>query len=226
MRKMKSEKSSISLLSIPGTGKGHPVDVSFLHVIKSILHRFSFGFYDVADPKQSGYNDIYWGVNEGIISGFKGVYFGPELKCTREQFAIMLWRSQGKPAASGTLPFKDTASLSKSSTSYKAILWAVNKGIIRGFSADNTFRKDNNVTREQIVIMLWKLAGQPAATKPLAFADTKNLSKTSTSYKAIAWASEAKIVRGFTADNTFRKDDDSKRNQIIIMIHRHVDYIH
>ncbi len=37
----------------------------------------------------------------------------------------------------------------------------------------------------------------------------------------------AVIGNGITRieDNTFRKDDDSKRNQIIIMIHRYVDYM-
>ena len=112
-------------------------------------------------------------------------------------------------------------SLSTSSDSYKAVLWAVKNGIIKGYS-DNTFRPNNNITRERIVIILWRLAEQPNATKPLTFKDTANLSKTSTSYKAIAWASEAGIVKGFS-DNTFRKDENSKRNQIIIMIYRFVN---
>ena len=178
-------------------------------------------FYDVMDPKQSGYEKIYWGVENGIIGGFGGVYFGPEQPCTRLQFAIMLWRSQKKPAVSGTLNFPDTKSLKPGTDSYNAALWASKKGIINGFP-DKTFGPDKNITREQIVIILWKLAGKPKATKPLPFKDTKNLDKNSTSYKAIAWASEAGIVNGFP-DKTFRKNEDSKRNQIIIMIYRYVN---
>ena len=178
-------------------------------------------FYDVADPKQPGYEKIYWGVEKGIIGGFGGVYFGPEQPCTRLQFAIMLWRSQNKPAVSGTLSFPDTTNLNPQTDSYKAVLWASKAGIINGFS-DKTFGPDKNITREQIVIILWRLAGKPKATKAPIFTDTKNLDKNSTSYKAIAWASEAGIVNGFS-DKTFRKDENSKRNQIIIMIYRYVN---
>ena len=151
-------------------------------------------FYDVNDPKQPGYKQIYWGVDKGIISGFDGgVYFGPNLPCTRLQFAVMMWRAKGKPKASGTLKFKDTKNLNPNTDSYKAILWASNNGIVKGYS-DNTFRPNNNITRESIVIILWRMAGQPKAKKALPFKDTKKLSTTSTAYKAIAWASETKIV--------------------------------
>ena len=179
-------------------------------------------FYDVNDPNQPGYKQIYWGVDKGIISGFNGgIYFGPDLPCTRLQFAVMMWRAKGKPKASGTLTFKDTKNLNPNTDSYKAILWASKNGIVKGYS-DNTFRPDNNITRESIVIILWRMAGQPKAKKVLAFKDTKSLSKTSTAYKAVAWASEKKIVNGYT-DNTFRKDDYCKRFQCIIMIYRFVN---
>lgn len=69
-------------------------------------------FFDVNNPAQAGFRQIYWGVNKGIIAGFDGgVYFGPDKSCTRLQFAVMMWRAKGRPKASGTLPFKDTKTL-------------------------------------------------------------------------------------------------------------------
>ena len=66
------------------------------------------------------------------------------------------------------------------------------------------------------------MAGQPKAKKALAFKDTRKLSTTATAYRAIAWASEKGIVKGYT-DNTFRKDDYCKRFQCFIMIYRFVN---
>ena len=179
-------------------------------------------FFDVNNPAQAGFRQIYWGVDKGIIAGFDGgVYFGPDLSCTRLQFAVMMWRAKGKPKASGTLPFKDTKNLKPNTDSYKAILWASKNGIVKGYS-DNTFRPNNKITRESIVIILWRMAGKPTARKALAFKDTRKLSTTATAYRAIAWASEKGIVKGYT-DNTFRKDDYCKRFQCIIMIYRFVN---
>ena len=178
-------------------------------------------FFDVNNPAQAGFRQIYWGVDKGIIAGFNGVYFGPDKSCTRLQFAVMMWRAKGKPKASGTLKFKDTKYLSPNTDSYKAILWASKNGIVKGYS-DGTFRPNSNITRESIVIILWRMAGQPKAKKALAFKDTRKLSTTATAYRAIAWASEKGIVKGYT-DNTFRKDDYCKRFQCIIMIYRFVN---
>lgn len=179
-------------------------------------------FYDVADKTMSGYTQIYWAADNGITKGYNGgEYFGPTQKCTRQEFAIFLWRALGQPAPkSTTLPFKDTKDLT--SSSLNAIAWATEKGIIKGYD-DNTFRPKNNVTREQIVIMLWRAAGEPKASKDPGFADTGSLDKTRSSYKAIAWASENGIVQGFYADNTFRPKDNSKRNQVVIMLYRYVN---
>ena len=179
-------------------------------------------FFDVNNPAQAGFKHIYWGVDKGIIAGFDGgVYFGPDLPCSRLQFAVMMWRAEGKPKASGTLTFKDTKNLNPNTDSYKAILWASKNGIVKGYS-DNTFRPNNNITRESIVIILWRMAGKPRAKKALAFKDAKKLNSISTAYRAIAWASETGIVKGYT-DNTFRKDDYCKRFQCIIMIYRYVN---
>ena len=178
-------------------------------------------FYDVADPTMSGFTQIYWAADKGITNGYNGgEYFGPTQKCTRQEFAIFLWRSLGQPKPkSTTLPFSDTKGFTGSSLN--AIAWAVEKGIIQGYD-DNTFRPKNNVTREQIVIMLWRAAGKPAAAKEPTFADIGSLDKSSSAYKGIAWASENGIVQGFYADNTFRPKDNSKRNQIVIMLYRYV----
>jgi hypothetical protein len=84
-----------------------------------------------------------------------GVYFGPDLPCTRLQFAVMMWRAEGKPKASGLLTFKDTKNLDPNTDSYKAILWASKNDIVKGYP-DNTFRKDDYCKRFQCIILIYR----------------------------------------------------------------------
>lgn len=43
---------------------------------------------------------------------------------------------------------------------YKAIEWCAEQGIIKGYP-DGTFRPTDNLTRQQMCIMLWRMAGRP-----------------------------------------------------------------
>lgn len=178
-------------------------------------------FYDVPNDSVSGFKQIYWAADEGIAAGYNdGEYFGPEKACSRQEFVIFLWRTMGEPEPEGIeLPFKDTKTLSD--TSLKAVTWAYENGIIEGFE-NNTFRPNSKVTREQIVIMLWRTAGKPEATKELTFTDTQDYNKARSAYRAMAWTSEERIVNGFK-DNTFHPKENSKRNQIVIMLYRFVN---
>lgn len=56
---------------------------------------------------------------------------------------------------------KDTFTDVNSSTAgYKAIEWCAKQGIVVGFS-DGTFRPADPVSRQQMCIMLWRMAGKP-----------------------------------------------------------------
>lgn len=53
--------------------------------------------------------------------------------------------------------FKDvTADMS----SYKAIMWAASKEYVKGYK-DGTFRPDEPLTRAQLCVILWRMAGRP-----------------------------------------------------------------
>ena len=192
--------------------------ISYGNITQDLATDCLVRYYDVMDESVPGFEQIYWAADNGITKGYNnGEYFGPTKECTRQEFAIFLWRAMGQPDPKGTnLPFTDVSGMTDAGK--KAVSWAFKNGIIQGFE-DKTFRPKSKVTREQIVIMLWRTAGKPAANKALAFSDTKNYSKTSTSYKAMSWASEKEIIYGFD-DNTFRPKDNSKRNQVVIMLYR------
>jgi hypothetical protein len=82
-------------------------------------------------------------------------------------------------------------------------------GIIQGTDA-GYFEPDGNVTRGQLVLMLWRLAGQPAASSAKNFADVSSSHYASA---AIQWAAGADVVGGYSGTNNFGPDDPVTREQ-------------
>lgn len=88
-----------------------------------------------------------WAVAQGISDGRN-----PETPVTREQFAAMLHRCAGSPAATDReLRFSDEEAVS--SYAREAILWAVENGILSGYG-DGSFVPGGRTTRAQAVAML------------------------------------------------------------------------
>ena len=108
-------------------------------------------FADVAEGSYY-YDAVLWAVEQGITKGTSDTAFSPNATCTRAQIVTFLWRSQKSPAAGAVNPFTDVAS----DAYYEAaVLWAAEKGITGGTSAD-TFSPASNCTRAQIVTFLYR----------------------------------------------------------------------
>ena len=111
-------------------------------------------------------------------------------------------------------PFKD---VEKTSPYYDAIIWAADKGVTTGKTAD-TFGINDGCTRAQIVTFLYRAAGSPAVK-----ADTVNpftdVSKDSVYYNAILWAVEKGITKG-TTETTFDPNAVCTRGQIVTFLFR------
>ena len=101
------------------------------------------------------YDAVLWAVEEGITSGVTGTTFAPDASCTRAQAAVMLWRSEGSPAVSGTNPFRDVAD---DDYYADAVVWAVKNGVTQGTTAA-TFEPGEACTRAQIVTFLYRALG-------------------------------------------------------------------
>ena len=110
-------------------------------------------FTDV--PAGKWYADaVLWAVGENITNGLSATTFGPDVVCNRAQVVTFLWRMAGQPAASGKNVFEDVKSDSWCSD---AVVWAVEKGITKGLSA-NTFGPEQNCNRAQTVTFLYRYA--------------------------------------------------------------------
>lgn len=105
-------------------------------------------FYDVS-PDHPAYKAISELSKAGIINGFEGSYFKPDLPVTRGQAAAILNRYL-KLSASSTKPFSDISSGMSFATDIAAMKEA---GIITGYN-DGTFRPYENITRTQMAVII------------------------------------------------------------------------
>ena len=112
-------------------------------------------FRDVnAVTHSSYYKAILWASQKGITSGTSSTAFSPDQVCTRAQIVTFLYRYAGQPSGYYSNPFKDVGATSEASY-YKAILWAVGKGITTGTSA-TTFSPYASCNRAEAVTFLYR----------------------------------------------------------------------
>ena len=168
------------------------------------------GFTDVQDPSHAFFKEIYWAADLGITKGYSDGTFGIDRSCTRGEAIMFLWRLAGKPSPKwAKSKFSD---VSKSNPFYKAILWAEQQGITKGF-ADGTFGINKSCTRGQIMTFIWRCKNKP---NPKAAAKTpfKDVAKNHPYYKAILWASQNGVAKGFS-DGTYGINKACTRGQMM-----------
>ena len=100
---------------------------------------------------------------------------------------------------------------------YKAIYWAADAGITKGYP-DGTFGIDRSCTRGEMIMFLWRYAGKPAA-KALSKSPFKDVPKTHAFYNAIIWASQKGITKGYP-DGTFGINRNVSRGECMMFLWR------
>lgn len=115
------------------------------------------------------------------------------------------------------LPFRD---VSKRDWYYDDVVYVYRKGYMDGMSSTR-FGGELNTTRGQIVTILWRLTGEPRATRNNPFND---VSSRQYYYDAIFWAYDAGVVDGFDA-RTFKPDQNVTREQLAAILYRYAKYM-
>ena len=159
------------------------------------------------------YNAVLWAVGKNITAGTDAAHFSPNDTCTRAQVVAFLWRAAGNPNPKNTKnPFVD---VSAGSYYYKAVLWAVENGIVYGTDATH-FSPSDSCTRAQVVCFLYRYQNSPRHGTTNPFTDVK---KGSYYYDAVLWAAENNIVYG-TDTTHFSPNDSCTRAQVVCFLYR------
>ena len=171
-------------------------------------------FADMPAREHWAHDPIDWAVANGITAGTGENTFSPNVGCTRGQVVTFLWRMAGMPEPTvQNDPFTDV----KAGAYYeKAVLWAFERGITAGTSAD-TFSPEAVCTRGQIVTFLWRYEGEPTAAEfDNPFAD---VGADAYFEAAVRWAAKTGVTLG-TAANAFSPDSPCTRAQIVAFLYR------
>ncbi len=169
-------------------------------------------FDDVADTEYFAY-PVKWAVDQSITAGISDTEFGPYENCTRAQAVTFLWRAAGQPEpAASVSPFQD---VTESDYYYKAVLWAVEKGITNGISPE-LFGSDQTCNRGQIVTFLYRFREEPGLGGTVAFSD---VTEQDYFYGAVLWAVADGVTNG-TSETTFSPGANCTRGQIVTFLYR------
>lgn len=98
---------------------------------------------------------------------------------------------------------------------YDAVLWAVEKSITNGTSAE-TFSPEDPCTRAQIVTFLWRAAGSPVVNYAM---DLSDVAGDAYYAEAVRWALSEGITTGTSADQ-FSPDATCTREQAVTFLWR------
>ena len=167
-------------------------------------------YYDAA-------NYVY---QNGLFNGVSANQFAPADLVTRSMVATVLYRQAGKPSASDvSASFSDVTAGTWYETPVK---WASSCGVIKGVG-ENIFAPNSNVTREQIVVMLYRylsdymekdVAAEGDLTK---FTDQEKVS--SWAKDGVSWAVGAGILTG-RDDGTLNPGGSASRAEVAAIMQR------
>lgn len=176
----------------------------------------SKAFTDLGD-KQWYHDFIDYAVENGLLEGTSPTTMEPNATLIRAQLAQILYNIEDKPAVTGEMIFEDVPA---SEWFYSPILWANQNEIINGTSP-TTFEPLEDISRQDLALMLYRYAGKPAVTGDLdGFTDADKVGDWAE--EAMAWAVAEGIVQGDTP-TTLNPTGTATRAEAAAMLQRFLE---
>ena len=123
----------------------------------------AINFGDVS--KTAWYHDaVDYVLENNVMSGFGGGRFGPDEKLNRAMVVQVLYNYEGTPAEATANKFPD---IKAEDWYFNATRWGAAKGVVSGYG-DGRFGPNDNVTVEQIAVILHNYSGKPAGSGDLS----------------------------------------------------------
>lgn len=162
---------------------------------------------------ESWYRDsVQYVFERDIMTGMNDSEFGSDAKLARSHFATMLYRLEGSPEIEYTEKFQDVPD---EQFYTDAVMWASSEGVnvISGY-ADGNFGPNDNITREQMAVMLYRYAQykkyNTAVTDDLrGFEDSAKVSPFAKD--GVKWAVGTGLLKGEGESKTLNPQGDTSR---------------
>ncbi len=150
-------------------------------------------------------------VDKGIIEGYSDNTFRPDIGITRAEFTKLMVTALGLNTDEATETYEDTVN----HWAKNFIAAGTKYGIVNGIG-DNLFAPDVVITREQIAMIIYRIAGKPEVTAH-EFADRDEISDYAKA--AVDYVANNGIMIGFEG-NVFKGTESSTRAQIATVVDR------
>ena len=160
-------------------------------------------FDDVHPVDHWAEESIDFVVSRELFTGKTENTFAPNEGTTRGQLMTVLARMDDADTSGSPIQ--------------KGMAWAVQKGISDGTNAGN------NITRQQLAVMLWRYAGEPESNHSVAHHTDAHMI-TDYAETAMAWAIEQGILTGY-ADGSLKPHANATRAHVATMMSRFVKYL-
>jgi alpha-tubulin suppressor-like RCC1 family protein len=198
----------------PGAVDPHATPAAQFTVAQATTTAFST-FVDVL-PSTPLSTEITWMGTSGVVK--TGGTFLPAGPTTRTEMAVWAYRVTGSPdyTAPAVTPFKDLAT---TAAGYKEVSWANSQGFLNA-AQDKTYRPAAALTREDMAVALYRLAGKPGFTPPTV-SPFKDVAKTTASYTEITWAASLGLAGGYP-DGTYKPTIPARHDEVAYAYNRFV----
>ena len=177
--------------------------------------------YKDVDQTQWYHNAVDYVLGNDLMKGTGKTTFSPDATLTRGMVVTVLGRAAGVKTSDYTgTSFSDV----KAGSWYAPyVQWASKQGLVKGYE-DGTFKPEQNVTREEMVTMLfrcWQSEGNTWKTDVAALNAYKDSAKVSSwALPAMRWAAANGVVNG-VGDSMLEPQGQATRAQFakIIMVY-------
>lgn len=148
----------------------------------------------------------------GLMRGYGDGSFGPDDPLSRAQAVQVLYSQAGRPPA-GEASFPDVP---EGAWYAPAAAWAAETGVASG-DGGGRFAPEEQVTRQQLAVMLWRRAGSPQSAQSGGFTDSAQIA--SYARMAVDWVHAAGLMSGLP-DGRFQPEGPVTRAQAAAILAR------
>ena len=175
--------------------------------------KFVLPFVDV--PENAWFYDyVAYNFYTGSMTGKDDTHFAPEETLVRAQFATVLYKMNQMPDVEYSNKFPDVLS---DDWFAGAVLWAADTGVVTGYTNTGKFGPNDNITREQMAVMMYRYAKNYLGLEVSAdgdysdFPDAQNVQEFAKD--AMKWAVGNGIITGKTVNGQLVLDPQGNANR-------------
>ena len=175
------------------------------------------GYIDVKETDWF-YQDVGKATEYGLMNGMNNGIFAPEDNTTRAQAAKVLYALSGSQSAEFSPVFTD---VQKGDWFAVPVTWAQQNKVVQG-RGDGTFGPDENITRQDMVVLLYRYLKEPTVGSNRLGSFTDGSAVADYARSAVRWAIEEGLLKGYE-DRTLRPNDNITRAEFAALIVRFAD---